>query len=97
AVAHHDPLDERVADPLRGAALDLAARERRVDGLADLLHRRHADRPNLEGVAVQLDLGDVAAPGERRVGVAAIGLLVPLNPGRLDVFLENRDWTVRPV
>ena len=63
AVAHHDLFEQRVADALRRAAFDLSARDHRMNRLADLVHRRDAQRAHLERVGIELDLGDVASPG----------------------------------
>ena len=72
AVPHDDLLEQRVAEPLRRPALDLSAGERGMNRLADLVHHGDPERPDLPGVGIQLDLGDVAAPGVGGVGVAAI-------------------------
>ena len=49
-----------------------------VDRLADVLRRPEAEDLHLERVEIDLDLRDVAAPRVARVGVAAVGVVVPL-------------------
>ena len=95
-VAHDDLLEERVADPLERAALDLPAREHRIDHAADLGHRGHPHGLHLVRVGIELDLDDVAAPGVGAVRVAAVGILVPLNLRRLDVLRRHDEIAVLP-
>ena len=56
----HHLLDERLADPLRDAALDLALAQERVQHAADIVHRGIAHERRLAGVGVDLDLGRCA-------------------------------------
>src|SRR5262245_9482927 len=54
AVTHHHFLEQRVADALRGTALDLAAGQLWMDGLADLVDRRERDRCHLPRVGIDM-------------------------------------------
>ena len=76
AVAQLDLLDRGVADGLQRAALDLALGEDRVDDPADVVGGHDVADVDLAGVEIDLDLGDARGPAERRVGVAAVQVVV---------------------
>ena len=65
-------LDERLAQALHDAAVQLAVEQHVVQHAAAVVHRDVAQHLDLAGVAVDLDLGHVRAAGKRgRRGNAA--------------------------
>ena len=76
AVAQLDLLDRGVADGLQRAALDLALGEDRVDDPADVVGGDDVADMDLAGVEIDLDVGDAGGPAERRVGIAAVQVVV---------------------
>ena len=79
-------LEQRVAETLQRAALDLARGQHRMDRLADVLRGRHAQDARLAGVEIDLDLDGAARVREHAVGVAAVAVVVPLDLRRLLVL-----------
>ena len=79
AVAKLDLLDRGVADRLERPALDLALGKDRVDDLADVVGGHDVADRHLAAVEVDIDSGDAGRPAERRVGVAAVGLVVEVD------------------
>ena len=77
AVTHHHLLEQREANALRGATLDLAFGHDRMNRLANLGHDGHVSRRHLERHGVYLKLDDVAGPGVTAVGITGIALVVP--------------------
>ena len=75
-------LHERPADPLDHAALDLSLGKRRIEHLADLLHRHEVDDARGARPQIHLDFGDVGSPRECAVGVTAVRRVVPGDAGR---------------
>ncbi len=67
-----------------------------MDRLADLVHHRDSERPHFPGVGVELDLGDIAAPGVGSVRIAAVVGIIPADPLRLLVLARDRQWTMLP-
>ena len=82
-----DVLHERVPDALHDAALDLDARERRVDGDAAVDHGREVEHLDYAGLAIELDFrhahhkrrrghrGGVHSGGLRQLTAVALALL----------------------
>src|SRR6266850_2414935 len=58
---------ERLPDALRESAVHLTLDDHRVDDLAEVVHRGEGDDLRRAGVAVDLDLADIAARGEGEV------------------------------
>src|SRR5215471_8242407 len=57
-----------------------------MNGPADLMDGREADRFRLPGVWIDLDLYDVAGPSVAPVCIAPVGLVVPADLRRLPIF-----------
>ena len=57
-------LEERLADPLDDAAVNLAFEQKRVDGAAEIVDDGVALDGDDAGMGVDLDLDDVAAVGK---------------------------------
>ena len=81
-VAH--PFEQRVADPVRDAAMDLAVDDHRIDQVSGILQRVILDDAHLAGLHVDLDLGHVAAVGVGQIVDAElpVGLEPRLDAGR---------------
>ena len=54
-------LEERLADPLRQPAMDLALDDHRIDDAAEIVDGGEIDDAHRAGVAVDLDLADMGA------------------------------------
>src|SRR6266851_8194213 len=81
-------LQQRLAEPLDDAAVDLPLAQKRVQHVADIVDRAVARERHLAGLAVDLDFADMRARREgRRVGRSEIGALG--KPG-LDILGELR-------
>ena len=76
AVAQLDLLDRRVAHRLERAALDLALGEDRMDDPPDVVGGDHVADVDLARVEIDVHRRHARRPAERRVGVAAVGLVV---------------------
>jgi hypothetical protein len=88
AIAHHDFLQECVADALGRSSLDLTGDQRWMNRFANVLHGREVDGPDLVGVGVHLDFRDITRPGVRRIRVSAIVIVVPPDAMRRLVLLR---------
>ena len=89
AVAQLDLLDRGVADRLERAALDLALGEHGMDDPADVVGGHDIAHVDLAGIEVDVDAGDAGRPAERRVRVAAVGLVVEADAGiRLEALVD---------
>ena len=83
-VAVDDLLQQRIADALRDAAMDLAVRDHRIDDAAGILgHEEFLDR-DVAGLDVDLDDRHVAGVGKSAGGIVAAGL----GQARLDLAVE---------
>ena len=76
AVLELDLFQQRPAEGLEGAALDLTRAERLVNGPAHLADGRRLEGPHGQGVRIDLHLDHVRAPGVGGIGRAAVGRLV---------------------
>src|SRR5207253_1747340 len=65
-VAVDDAFEQRLADPLRDGAVDLALDDQRVDDGAAVLDEGVASEPDARRLAIDLDDGDVHGGRERR-------------------------------
>ena len=64
-------LEQRLADALRDAAVDLAVDDQRIDGAPDIVDGGVADDLDHAGVGIDLDLADVGAVGKRRLATVS--------------------------
>ena len=96
-------LEQRLADALRDAAMDLAVDDQRIDGAADVVDRAVAHDLDGAGLRIDLDFADMGAVGEARfvdglVGergeraAQIVGQVVELERGRGD--LEESDGAI---
>ncbi len=69
-------LEQRLADALRDAAMDLTRRHHRIEERAEIVDRHEALDLDLAGLAVDLDLADVAAVREGLRRGLEVSLLV---------------------
>ena len=71
-------LDQRLAEALHDAAVDLAAHDQRIEHAAEIVDHEIAVDHHLAGVRIHLQLADVRAVGmARRIGAVAAGRLQP--------------------
>ena len=89
AVAHDDLFEQRVAQSLRAAALDLPGGEQRMNRPAKLVHARERDRLHFPRVAIDLQLHDVAGPAVSAIGIAPVAGVVPRHAGWPFVLLRD--------
>ena len=95
AVVIDGVLHQRLPDPLREPADELARDQRVIEHDAGIVHRRIGDDRHDAGIRIDLDLGDVAAVREglrrlgRRLGVERVAVLL-----RMRRDLEQRDAPV---
>ena len=64
-LAVDDALEQRLADALHDAAMALALDQQRIDDRAEVVDHRVLHDLDDAGVGIDLDLGDVAAVGDR--------------------------------
>jgi len=76
----------QVTPDLDDAALDLPAGEGLVDDAADLLSCMEIDDADLARAQINLDGRNIGRPCEGGVGIALVGLLVPVDMGRLAIL-----------
>ena len=89
ALAGEELLHQREAEPLRGAALDLAFDQRRIDRAADVVRAGQPQHLHAAELDVDLDLGDMRARAEHRVGLA-LAVLVERRRRRIEGLARLR-------
>ena len=67
-----------------------------MDDVADVVGRHDVPDVDLARIEVDVDPGDARRPAERRVGVAAVGVVVELTPGYGSKRSSIADRPVRP-
>src|SRR6266849_846678 len=92
---HHSPFlpdnifIERIPDPLRDAALDLAGSQHWMDHLANFLNGDEIFDTGLIPQRVQGYFGDINRPGIGPVGVSLIFFVVPVNSGGRSILASG--------
>src|SRR5690349_2813465 len=77
---------EGEADTLGYTAFDLPGGQNRIDNPSNLLHRNKVGDAGFEAASVHGNLGNVHRPRIRGISIAAIGLVIPVDPRWWRVF-----------
>ena len=90
ALAGEELLHQRETETLRGAALDLAFDQRRIDRAADVVRACEPQDFDAAELDIDLDLGDMRARPEHRVGLA-LAVLVERRSRRIEGLGDLHD------
>src|SRR5215470_8583144 len=88
-------LEQSVADRLQRSAFDLPGSQRRMDGAADVLRGSDLERRHFVSVHIDFDLCDLGAVREDRISVAGVGVVVPLDAGRIGVTRKGAQFAAQ--